>query len=81
MVWMAQKPILKMEISDNYVFSQALVGVGKFRICLIEVGPFRGLVAATIENCGEFSDWSSAKAINNSVGTSYFIVDVEVELL
>jgi hypothetical protein len=28
-----------------------------------------------------FCDWRLTEAINNSVGTSYFILDVEVELL
>jgi hypothetical protein len=30
---------------------------------------------------GEFRNWRSDKEINDSVGTSYFILDVEVELL
>jgi hypothetical protein len=38
MAQMAQQPILKMEISDKYVFSQPLVGVGEVSIYLIEVG-------------------------------------------
>jgi hypothetical protein len=46
MAQMEQQPVLKMEISDNFVCVQHLIGVGEVRICLIEVGPFRGLVAA-----------------------------------
>jgi hypothetical protein len=38
-------------------------------------------VAVRIEHFGEFHYWSSAEAINDSVGTSCFILDVEVELL
>jgi hypothetical protein len=38
-------------------------------------------MATRIEHCGECRDWRAAKEINDSVGTSYFILDVEVELL
>jgi hypothetical protein len=48
MAQMAQQIILKMEISDNYVCSQHLVGGGEVRIFLIEVGPFGGLVATIV---------------------------------
>jgi hypothetical protein len=42
---MAQQPILKMEISDNYVCTQHLVGGGEVRIFLIELGQSKGIVA------------------------------------
>jgi hypothetical protein len=70
-----------MEISDNFVCAQNLVGVGEVRTCLIEVGPFEGLVAIRIENNGECHDWGLVEEINESVGTSFFILNVEVELL
>jgi hypothetical protein len=54
MAQMAQKPVLKMEISDSCVCAQHLVGIGEVRIHLIEVGPFRGLMDARIYHCGEF---------------------------
>jgi hypothetical protein len=38
-------------------------------------------MAKESSTCGECHDWRSAEEINNSVGTSYFILDVEVELL
>jgi hypothetical protein len=81
MAQMAQQLVLKMEISDRCVCAQHLVGVGKVMICLIEVGPSGGLVATRIEHYGECRDWRSAEAINDSVGTLCFILDVEVELL
>jgi hypothetical protein len=81
MTQMAQQPVLKMEIGDSCVCSQHLVGVDEVRICLIEVGPSGGIVVARIEHYGECREWRSAEAINNSVGTSCFILDVEVELL
>jgi hypothetical protein len=40
-----QQPILKMEIIDNCIFPQHLVGGGKVWVCLIELGPSRGLMA------------------------------------
>jgi hypothetical protein len=70
-----------MEISDSYVCTQHLVGVGEVRIYLIEVGPSRGLVATRIKHCGECHDERSIEAIIDSVGTFCFILDVEVELL
>ena len=81
MAQVERQPVLKMEIGDNCVCTQHLVGVGEIKICLIEVGTSRGLMATRIEHCGECHNWSSIEAINDSVGTSYFILDVEVELL
>jgi hypothetical protein len=81
MTHMAQQPILNMEIGDNCVCAQHLVGVGEVKICLIEVGPSRGLVAAIFKHCGECHDWRLAEEINDSIGTSCFILNVEVELL
>jgi hypothetical protein len=43
-----QQPILKMEIIDNYICTQHLVGGGKVRVCLIELGPSRGLMATGV---------------------------------
>jgi hypothetical protein len=48
MAQMTQQPVLKMEISDNCVCAQHLVGGGEVEIFLIEVGPSRGLVAARV---------------------------------
>jgi hypothetical protein len=77
-----QQPILKMEISDNYFFTQHLVGGGEVKVCLIEVGPSIGLMAIRVyKHRGECHDWRLVEAIDNSVGTSCFILDVEVELL
>jgi hypothetical protein len=58
-----------------------LVGGGEVKLCLMEVGPSGGLVAARVYNCGEFCKWTSVEEISNSVDTSYFILDVEVEFL
>jgi hypothetical protein len=70
-----------MEIGDNCVFTQHLEGVGEVKISFIEVGPSRGLMATIIEHCGECRDWRSTDKINESIGTSCFILDVEVEVL
>jgi hypothetical protein len=58
-----------------------LVGDGEVRVCLIEVGLSEGLVAIRVENLGECHEWRSVEVISDSVGISYFILDVEVELL
>ena len=81
MAQMTQKPILKMEIIDNCVFTQHLVGGGKVWVCLIELGPSRGLMAIRVYHCSECRNWRSAEAINDAIGSSCFILDVELELL
>jgi hypothetical protein len=43
-----QQPILNMEISDNCICAQHLVGGGEVRVCLIELGPFRGIMAKRV---------------------------------
>jgi hypothetical protein len=65
MAQMAQHPVLNMELSENCVCSQHLVGVGEVRICLIDMGPSRGLVSIIIEHCGEFRDWRLVEEIND----------------
>jgi hypothetical protein len=70
-----------MEIIDNCVCTQHLVGGGGVRACLIELGPSRGLMAARVYHRGECHDWWFAEAINEAIGDSCFILDVEVELL
>jgi hypothetical protein len=70
-----------MEISENCFCAQHLVGVGKFKIYLIEVGPSGAIMATRINHCGECCELSSSKEINESIGNSCFILDVEVVLL
>jgi len=70
-----------VEISDSCVFYRHLVGVSEVRIYLIEVGPSRSLVVTRVYRCGECHEWRSAEVLNNSVGTSGLILDVEVEML
>jgi hypothetical protein len=48
MAQMTQQPILKMEIIDNYVFMQHLVGGGEVQVYLIDLGPSRGLMGARV---------------------------------
>jgi hypothetical protein len=43
-----QQRILKMEIIDNYVCIQHLVGGGEVQVCLIDLGPSRGLMVARV---------------------------------
>jgi hypothetical protein len=76
-----QQPILKMEIIDNCICTQPLVGGGEVRVCLIELGPSRCLMATRVYHRGECHDWRSTEAISDAIGSSYFILDVEVELL
>jgi hypothetical protein len=38
-------------------------------------------MAAGVYHRGECHDWRSAKAINDAIGASCFILDIEVELL
>jgi hypothetical protein len=78
---MTQQPILKMEINDHLFGTKHLVGGGEVRVCLVEVGSSRGLVATRIYHHGECRKWRLAKEINILVGTSCFILDLEVEFL
>jgi hypothetical protein len=48
MAQMTQQPILKMEIIDNYICTQHLVGGGKVSVYLIELGPSRCLMATRV---------------------------------
>jgi hypothetical protein len=41
MAQMTQQPILKMEIIDDFICAQHLVGGGEVRVYLIELGPSR----------------------------------------
>jgi hypothetical protein len=70
-----------MKISNNCICVQHFVGGGKVWVYLIELGPSGGLISAIFYHRGECRDWWSAEAINDVVGASYFILDVEVELL
>jgi hypothetical protein len=48
MAQMAEQPVLKMEINDNCVFSQHMVGSVEIWISLVELGPSRGLMCAGV---------------------------------
>jgi hypothetical protein len=48
MAQMTNQAILKMEIIDNCVFTQHLVGGGEVQVYLIELGPSRGLMDARV---------------------------------
>jgi hypothetical protein len=43
-----QQPIMKMKIIDNCVYTQDLVGGGEVQVCLIELGPSRGIMDARV---------------------------------
>jgi hypothetical protein len=78
---MTQQPIMKMEIIDNYIGTQHLVGGSEVRVYLIELGPSKGLIATRFYHYGECHDRWSAEAISDTIGASCFILDVELELL
>ena len=81
MAQMTQQPILKMEIIDNCVFSQHLVGGSEVWVCLIELGPSRGIMVARVYHRCECREWWPTEAINDTISAPYFILDFEVELL
>jgi hypothetical protein len=76
-----QQPIIKMEISNNCVCAQHFGGGGEVRVFFIDLGPSKGLMATSIYHHGECHNWQSAEEINDVIGASCFILDVEVELL
>jgi hypothetical protein len=76
-----QQPILKMEIINNCVCTQHLVGGGEVKIYIIKLGPSICLMAARVYHHGVYHNWQSIEAISDMIGASCFILDVEVELL
>jgi hypothetical protein len=70
-----------MEIIENCVCTQHLVGGGEVRVYLIELGPSKCLMCTRVYHHGECYDWRSAEEISDSIGASCFILDVEVEML
>jgi hypothetical protein len=51
------------------------------KVYLIDLGLSKGLMVARFYHHGECRDWWSTEEINDMVGASCFILDVEVELL
>ena len=76
-----QQPILKMEIIDNCICTQHLVGGGEVRVCLIELGPSEGLMSIGVYHHGYCCSWRSNEVVNNVVSAPCLILVVEMELL
>ena len=70
-----------MKINDIHACTQELIGGGEVRISLIKLGSFICLMSIGMDHGGEGIHRRSTEVIKNSVGTYYFILNVEVELL
>ena len=70
-----------MKIGDSHACTQELIGGGDVWILLIKLGPLICLMSTGMEHGGECNHGRSTEAINESIDTSCFILDVEVELL
>jgi hypothetical protein len=66
-----QQPILKMEITNNYIHTQHLVGVGEVRVYLIELGPSICLMDTRVYHFGKCRDWCSTEEISDAIGASF----------
>jgi hypothetical protein len=81
MAQMVQQAVLKMEIGENCVFAQHLVGSNEVKISVIALGPSEGLMAVGVWHRGECFNWRAVEEINDNFGASCLILDVEMEVL
>jgi hypothetical protein len=58
-----------------------MVGGGEFWILLIKLGPLRGFMSIGMEHSGECNHRRSIEEVNNMIGDTCLILDVEMELL
>ena len=70
-----------MKISDIHACSQELIGGGEVRISLIKLGSFICLMSIEMDHDGEGSNSRLTEAVNDTIFSPCFILDVEMELL
>jgi hypothetical protein len=73
--------VLNVKIGDRCVRTQEMIGGGKVWILLIKLGPLRSFMSIGMEHSGECSHKRPTKAVNDTIGDTCFILDVEMELL
>ena len=54
---------------------------GEVRILLINLGPLRGFMSTGMEHSGECSHMRPIEAVNDMIGDTCLILDVDMELL
>jgi hypothetical protein len=70
-----------MKIGDNYTYTQEMIGGGEVWILPIKLGPLRCFVFIGMEHSGECSHKRLIEAINEMIGDTCLILDVEMELM
>jgi hypothetical protein len=70
-----------VKTSDNGACTQEMICGGEVRILLVKLGPLRCFMSTRMEHNGECSHRRSTEAVKNTIGDTYIILDVEMELL
>ena len=70
-----------MKISGSGSCTQEMICGGEVRILLINFGPLRCLMSTGLEHSGECNRRRLIEEVNEMIGDTYLILDVEMELL
>ena len=70
-----------MKIGDSHACTQELIGGGEVWILLITFGPLKCPMSIGMEHSGECNHRRSTEAVTDTIGDTYLILDVEMELL
>jgi hypothetical protein len=70
-----------VKISDSGACTQELICGGEVWILLIKLGPLRCFMLMGLENNGECSHSRPNEAVNDTIGDTCLILDVDMELL
>jgi hypothetical protein len=70
-----------VKIGDSFTYTQELIGGGEVQILLIKLGPLRCFMYTGMEHSGECNHRRSTKAVNDTIGDTCLILDVDMELL
>jgi hypothetical protein len=58
-----------------------MIGCGEVRITMIKLGPLICLMPIGMEHCGEHNNERAPELVNGMICASYFILDVEMQIL
>jgi hypothetical protein len=72
---------VNVKIGDSCACTQEMIGGGKEWILLINLGSLRCFMSKGMKHSGECSHRRSTKAVKDTIGDPYLILDIEMELL
>jgi hypothetical protein len=70
-----------VKISDSGACTQELICGGEVRILLVKLGPLRCFLSTGMEHSGKCNHRRLTREINDTIGDTCLILDVEMELL